>query len=69
MAFWSRRLAQEKEGVAILPAKSRTENPDNRFGGWHPEVTLFLMGDGSVKPVRFDEAKRRCSGWARVTIG
>jgi hypothetical protein len=56
MAFWSRRLAQEKEGVAILPAESRTENPDNRFGGWHPEVTLFLMGDGSVKPVRFDEA-------------
>jgi prepilin-type N-terminal cleavage/methylation domain-containing protein len=26
-------------------------NPHNRFGSWHPGVTLFLLGDGSVRPV------------------
>ena len=30
------------------------EDPRNRFGGWHPDVTLFLFGDGSVKAISND---------------
>lgn len=56
MAYWSRRLALEKEGIRILPEDPQSENPDNRFGGWHPDVTLFLLGDGSVRWVRHDES-------------
>jgi hypothetical protein len=56
MAYWSRRLAPEKEGDAILPSNPRTDDPNNRFGGWHPGVTLFILGDGSYRPVRLDES-------------
>lgn len=54
MAFWSRRLAPAHAGERLLPAKARLENPDNRFGGWHEGVTLFLMGDGQVKALSND---------------
>jgi hypothetical protein len=27
------------------------QSPHNRFGSWHPGTTLFLLGDGSVRPV------------------
>jgi hypothetical protein len=53
MAYWSRRMASEKEGASILA--SNNEDPENRFGGWHPGVTLFVLGDGSVQVVRNDE--------------
>jgi hypothetical protein len=56
MAFWSRRLAPAETGERLLPAKPRLEDPNNRFGGWHPGVTLFLLGDGSVKAVNNDTA-------------
>jgi hypothetical protein len=56
MAYWSRRLAPAEPGERLLPAKPRLEDPDNRFGGWHPGVTLFLLGDGSVKAVSNDTA-------------
>jgi hypothetical protein len=30
---------------------SSRNNPNFRFGSWHPGITLFLMGDGSVRPI------------------
>lgn len=48
IAYWSRRLAPAAQGDKILPLRPRAEDPQNRFGGWHGGVTLFLMGDGSV---------------------
>jgi prepilin-type N-terminal cleavage/methylation domain-containing protein len=33
------------------PVTSSRNNPNFRFGSWHPFITLFLMGDGSVRPV------------------
>lgn len=56
MAFWSRRLAPDRAGERLIEEKPRLEDPNNRFGGWHPGVTLFLMGDGSAKAVSNDTA-------------
>lgn len=50
MAFWSRRLAPDGS-EPVLSVKPRLEDPNNRFGGWHAGVTLFLMGDGDVRAV------------------
>src|SRR3954470_22048026 len=50
MAFWSRRLAP-RPGERLIPLDPWNESPDNRFGSWHPGVTLFLLGDGSVRPI------------------
>jgi hypothetical protein len=50
MASWSRRLAPTQPGERLL-ALPRQEDPNNRFGGWHTGVTLFLMGDGSVNAI------------------
>jgi hypothetical protein len=50
MAYWSRRLAEAEEGVPIL-CGDMNDDPDNRFGGWSPGVTLFVLGDGSVRTV------------------
>jgi prepilin-type N-terminal cleavage/methylation domain-containing protein len=39
---------------ATIPVISRTpltDDPRNRFGSWHPGVSLFGLGDGSVRPV------------------
>jgi hypothetical protein len=44
MAFWSRRLAPAQPGERLLADKPRVEDPSNRFGGWHPGVTMFLLG-------------------------
>jgi hypothetical protein len=49
MAYWSRRLAPARTGERLLPARPRLEDPNNRFGVWHEGVTLFLIGDGSVR--------------------
>ncbi|MEX0585658.1 MAG: DUF1559 domain-containing protein, partial [Pirellulales bacterium] len=49
MAFWSRRLGAENETTPLLPKEPKSEDPNNRFGSWHPKVTLFSLGDGSVK--------------------
>jgi prepilin-type N-terminal cleavage/methylation domain-containing protein len=54
MAFWSRRLAPAEEGERLLAAPS--EDPRNRFGGWHPGATQFLICDGSVNAVSHDTA-------------
>jgi hypothetical protein len=51
MAYWSRRLAPLHAGERLLPLDGRNEDPDNRFGSWHPGITLFLLGDGSVRQV------------------
>jgi hypothetical protein len=51
MAYWSRRLAPLNPGERLLPLKERDEDPNNRFGSWHPGITLFLLGDGSVRQV------------------
>jgi hypothetical protein len=48
IAYWSRRLAPER-GLPLLPGKPRSDDPTNRFGGWHPGITLFLLGDGSAR--------------------
>jgi hypothetical protein len=34
-----------------LPGNPREEDPANRFGGWHPDVTLFVAADGSIKTI------------------
>jgi hypothetical protein len=51
MAHWSRRLAPLNPGERLLPLQQRDEDPNNRFGSWHPGITLFLLGDGSVRQV------------------
>ncbi|MEX0585762.1 MAG: DUF1559 domain-containing protein, partial [Pirellulales bacterium] len=51
MAYWSRRLAPALATDRLLPIKPSREDPRNRFGGWHPGVTLFVLGDGSVRAV------------------
>jgi prepilin-type N-terminal cleavage/methylation domain-containing protein len=47
-------------GGSVIPRKPTGDNggavnaansPRNRFGSWHPGVTLFLLGDASVRPV------------------
>lgn len=48
IAYWSRRLVPESSSTPLLPRKSRSDNPENRFGGWHSGVTYFLLGDGSA---------------------
>lgn len=50
IAFWSRRLAPVP-GQRLIALKPREEPPNNRFGSWHPGVTLFLLGDGSIRSV------------------
>jgi hypothetical protein len=52
MAYWSRRMAPENAEDKVLPATPAEESPKNRFGGWHPGITLFVLGDGAVRPVR-----------------
>ena len=54
MAYWSRRLAPAGPDERLLPAQPRREDPNNRFGGWHEGVTLFLLGDGSLRAVNND---------------
>jgi hypothetical protein len=51
MAYWSRRLVPAHAADRLLPVKPRLEDPRNRFGGWHAGVTLFVLGDGSVRAV------------------
>jgi hypothetical protein len=51
MAFWSRRLAPAISTERVLPLKPRLEDPRNRFGSWHPGVTMFALGDGSTRAI------------------
>jgi hypothetical protein len=51
MAYWSRRLGAEKPDEKLLSDTPQTDSPNNRFGSWHPKMSLFLLGDGSVRPV------------------
>jgi hypothetical protein len=49
-------LAPARPGDRLIEDKPRLADPNNRFGGWHPGVTMFLMGDGSAKAVNNDTA-------------
>jgi hypothetical protein len=60
IAAFSRRLSQANAAERIIALRpmgmrpflaSSPDNPNNRFGGWHPGVTLFVLGDGSVRIV------------------
>jgi hypothetical protein len=48
IAYWSRRLAPVDSQESLLPQQPQSDDPNNRFGGWHGGMTLFAMGDGSV---------------------
>jgi type II secretory pathway pseudopilin PulG len=61
-AYFMRRLApQNTKGsdriIALKPtgdtspAGVNSNDPNFRFGSWHPGVSLFLLGDGSVRQV------------------
>jgi prepilin-type N-terminal cleavage/methylation domain-containing protein len=50
IAYWSRRLAPAGT-ERTLPRNPREDDPANRFGGWHPGVTLFVAADGSIKTI------------------
>lgn len=56
IAYWSRRLAPAYSGERLIADRPMLENPQNRFGGWHPDVTMFLLGDGSARALRNDTA-------------
>ena len=58
MAYFMRRLAPDDDAglsriIALKPTGDTTvaNNPQFRFGSWHPGVTLFMLGDGSVRQV------------------
>jgi hypothetical protein len=58
IAWFVRRLGPENNTERLIPLKptggtnSDTNNdPRFRFGSWHPGVSLFLLGDGSVRQV------------------
>jgi type II secretory pathway pseudopilin PulG len=60
VAYFSRRLGQASAASIgtdrIIPLKptgdsGTTNNPENRFGSWHPGVSIFMLGDGSVRSV------------------
>ena len=51
IAYWSRRLAPIDSQEHLLPQEPRAEDPNNRFGGWHGDLTLFAMGDGGVRKI------------------
>jgi len=62
IAFWMRRLSPANDNgsdriIALKPtgdtggASINSNNPNFRFGSWHPGVSLFMLGDGSVRQV------------------
>ena len=53
VTWFTRRLTFNTNAStdAIIPRKPTSEDPQWRFGSWHPGVTLFVLGDGSVRPV------------------
>jgi prepilin-type N-terminal cleavage/methylation domain-containing protein len=61
-AYFMRRLAPQNDKgsdriIALKPTGDTTKkginsnDPNFRFGSWHPGVSLFLLGDGSVRQV------------------
>ncbi len=52
-AFFSRRLSVDPQNPAepIISRQPSLDDPRNRFGSWHPGITLFLLGDGGVRQV------------------
>ena len=58
IAYWSRRLAPEPKSVVVLARNAKRDDPANRFGSWHPGITLFLKGDGSVSSVSLSASNR-----------
>jgi hypothetical protein len=62
MAYFTRRLAPYNTNgsdriIALKPTGDTSgsgingNDPNFRFGAWHPGVSLFLLGDGSVRQV------------------
>lgn len=62
MSYFMRRLAPATDAgtdrvIALKPsgdiagAGVNGNDPNFRFGGWHPGVTMFVLGDGSVRGV------------------
>jgi type II secretory pathway pseudopilin PulG len=57
ISFFMRRLGNDATPSAtppadpIIPRRPTQESPWFRFGSWHPGVSLFLLGDGSVRQV------------------
>jgi prepilin-type N-terminal cleavage/methylation domain-containing protein len=62
MAYFARRLAPALDAgtdrvIALKPTGDTSgagvagNDPNFRFGSWHPGVTLFMLGDGSVRQV------------------
>jgi hypothetical protein len=58
IAAFMRRLAPENNNgsdriIALKPTGDGTtaNDPRFRFGSWHPGVSLFMLGDGSVRQV------------------
>jgi hypothetical protein len=44
------RMIALKPTGGSLPTDA-VNNPRGRFGSWHPGISLFLLGDGSVRQV------------------
>jgi prepilin-type N-terminal cleavage/methylation domain-containing protein len=59
IGYFMRRLCLSTlDPDRVIPLKpmgdnltTSTNNPNFRFGSWHPGITLFLLGDGSVRPI------------------
>jgi hypothetical protein len=58
ISFFMRRLCLSAvDPTRVIPLKpmgdpvpaTSPNSPNFRFGGWHPGITLFLLGDGSVR--------------------
>ena len=69
IAYFMRRLANETQNtnpaaadriIALKPTGDTNvnNNPRFRFGSWHPGVTLFALGDGSVRSVNNASSNR-----------
>jgi hypothetical protein len=58
IAWFTRRLGPRNTTERLIPLKPTggtngdpNNDPQFRFGSWHPGVSLFLLGDGSVRQV------------------
>ena len=52
IAWFSRRLAPNNATYQLIPREPTSANPQNRFGSWHPGISMFVIGDGSVRAVK-----------------
>jgi hypothetical protein len=62
-SFMRRLVLHSGDGgrmIALKPTGDTTtrNDPRFRFGSWHPGITQFLLGDGSVRQVNNATANR-----------